>query len=81
MPTPDAVLRLLPAEWQRSRSSPDIPTSRRTPEEVEREHILPVPRGTDRVIRGRQGAAVRLGVRRTTLRRRMEGFGIPRRPA
>jgi formate hydrogenlyase transcriptional activator len=79
--TPDAVLRLPPAEWQRGRSSPDISTSSRTLEEVEREHILQVLRETNWVIGGPQGAAARLGLRRTTLLYRMEKFGIPRRPA
>jgi formate hydrogenlyase transcriptional activator len=78
--TPDAVLRLPPAEWQRSRSSPDIPSSRRTLEEVEREHIRRALEETNWVIGGPQGAAARLGLRRTTLLYRMEKFGIPRRP-
>jgi formate hydrogenlyase transcriptional activator len=79
--TPDTVLRLHPAEWQRSRSSPDIPTSSRTLAEVERELILRVLQETNWVIGGPQGAAARLGLRRTTLLYRMEKFGIPRRPA
>jgi len=79
--TPDTVLRLPPAEWQRSRSSPDIPPSNRTLEEVERKHILQVLQETNWVIGGSQGAAARLGLRRTTLlyRMRMEKLGIPRR--
>jgi formate hydrogenlyase transcriptional activator len=79
--TPDAVLRLPPAEWQRGRSSPDISTGSRTLEEVEREHILQVLQETNWVVGGPQGAAARLGLRRTTLLYRMEKFGIPRRPA
>jgi hypothetical protein len=72
---------LSPAEWQHSRFSPDIPTSRRTLAEVERGHILQVVQETNWVIGGPQGAAARLGLRRTTLLYRMEKRGIPRRPA
>jgi formate hydrogenlyase transcriptional activator len=36
---------------------------------------------TNGVIGGPQGAAARLGLRRTTLLYRLEKFGIPRRPA
>jgi formate hydrogenlyase transcriptional activator len=79
--TPDTVLRLPPAEWQRGRASSDLPTSARTLEEVEREHILQVLQETNGVIGGPQGAAARLGLRRTTLLYRLEKFGIPRRPA
>jgi formate hydrogenlyase transcriptional activator len=79
--TPDAVLRLPPAEWQRGRSSPDISANSRTLEEVEREHIPQVLQETNWVIGGPQGAAARLGLRRTMLLYRMEKFGIPRRPA
>jgi formate hydrogenlyase transcriptional activator len=79
--TPDSVLRLPPAEWQRGRSSPDIPTSSWTLEEVEREHIRQVLRETNWVIGGPQGAAARLGLPRTTLLHRMEKLGIPHRPA
>jgi formate hydrogenlyase transcriptional activator len=56
-------------------------TDSRTLEEVEREHILQVLQETNWVIGGPQGAAARLGLRRTTLLYRMEKFGIPRRPA
>jgi formate hydrogenlyase transcriptional activator len=60
---------------------PDTPATRQTLEEVERAHILQTLRDTNWVIGGRQGAAARLGVRRTTLLYRMEKLGIPRRPA
>jgi formate hydrogenlyase transcriptional activator len=78
--TPDTVLRLPPAEWQRSAAAPDTPTTRQTLEEVERAYILQVLRDTNWVIGGPQGAAARLGMRRTTLIYRMEKLGIPRRP-
>jgi formate hydrogenlyase transcriptional activator len=79
--TPDTVLRLPPAEWQGSRAVPDTPATRQTLAEVERAYILQTLRDTNWVIGGPQGAAARLGVRRTSLLYRMEKLGIPRRPA
>jgi formate hydrogenlyase transcriptional activator len=79
--TPDTILRLPPAEWQRSRSAPDAPTSSGTLEEVECEHILQVLRDTQGVIGGPRGAAARLGLKRTTLLSRMARLGIARRPS
>jgi formate hydrogenlyase transcriptional activator len=79
--TPDTVLRLPSTEWQRSRTVLDTPPTRQTLEEVERAHIFQVLRDTNWVIGGPQGAAARLGVRRTTLMYRMEKLGISRRPA
>jgi formate hydrogenlyase transcriptional activator len=74
------VLRLPSAEWQRSRSVTGAPPSHQTLEEVERAYILQVLRDANWVIGGPQGAAARLGLRRTTLIYRMEKLGIPRRP-
>jgi formate hydrogenlyase transcriptional activator len=79
--TPDTVLRLPPAEWQRSREVPEVPASGQTLADVERAHILQVLRDTNWVIGGPRGAAARLGVRRTSLIYRMEKLEIPRRPA
>jgi formate hydrogenlyase transcriptional activator len=79
--TPDTVLQLPPAEWQGSRAVLDTPATRQTLAEVERAHILQVLRDANWVIGGPQGAAARLGVRRTSLLYRMEKLGIPRRPA
>jgi formate hydrogenlyase transcriptional activator len=79
--TPDTVLRLPPAEWQRSRAATGALPGHQTLEDVERAHILQVLRDTHGVIGGPQGAAARLGLRRTTLLYRMEKLGIPRRPA
>src|ERR687895_780344 len=58
-------------------------TASATPEalkDVEREHILQVLRQTGGVIGGRRGAAVRLGLPRTTLMSKMDKLGIPRDP-
>jgi formate hydrogenlyase transcriptional activator len=79
--TPDAVLRLPPAEWQRSREVPEAAASDQTLAEVERAHIIQALRDTNWVIGGPQGAAALLGVRRTSLIYRMEKLGIPRRLA
>jgi formate hydrogenlyase transcriptional activator len=49
-----------------------------TLEGLEREHILRVLRETGGVISGVRGAAVRLGMKRTTLQSRMQKMGITR---
>jgi len=49
-----------------------------TLESIEREHILRVLRETGGVISGVHGAAVRLGMKRTTLQSRMQKMGISR---
>jgi formate hydrogenlyase transcriptional activator len=79
--TPDPVLRLPPAEWQRSREVPEAPATGQTLEEVERAHIIQALRDTNWVIGGPHGAAARLGMHRTSLIYRLEKLGIPRRPA
>jgi DNA-binding NtrC family response regulator len=48
-----------------------------TLEDVEREHILQVLRETGGVIGGRHGAALRLGLKRSTLLSKMQRIGIP----
>ena len=49
-----------------------------TLEQAEREHILRALRKTDWVIGGPEGAAARLGIKRTTLQARMKKLGITR---
>jgi DNA-binding NtrC family response regulator len=56
--------------------SPVAASTGGTLEEIEREHILQALRETDGVIGGRFGAALRLGLKRTTLLSRMQKFGI-----
>jgi formate hydrogenlyase transcriptional activator len=78
--SPGPVLRLALDELPRRRPT-EVPLARvRTLEEVEREYILRVLRETNGVIGGPQGAATRLGLRRTTLLYRMEKLGISRQP-
>jgi formate hydrogenlyase transcriptional activator len=47
-------------------------------EAAEREHILATLRGTNWTISGPNGAAARLGMKRTTLQSRMKKLGISR---
>jgi formate hydrogenlyase transcriptional activator len=49
-----------------------------TLEQVERSHILKVLEETDGVLGGKNGAAERLGIRRTTLIYRLRRMGISR---
>ena len=52
------------------------PADSRTLAAAERDHILEVLRQTDGTIGGQQGAAVRLGLPRTTLVYKMRKLGI-----
>jgi len=54
------------------------PAVTRTLAKAERAHILETPRQTNWVVGGRNGAAARLGVPRTTLIARMEKLGLSR---
>jgi transcriptional regulator with GAF, ATPase, and Fis domain len=49
-------------------------------EEMEREHVLRAVRASNWVIGGRNGAAARLGMKRTTLAYRIQKLNIPLRP-
>ncbi len=70
------VLKLPISEIADSAAAPSsTPT---TLEEAEREHILKALRETHWVIGGPNGAAVRLGLKRTTLQSRMQKLGITR---
>jgi formate hydrogenlyase transcriptional activator len=66
----------LPAEELKRIVTRDPPGLIRTLAEAEREHILRVLEQADWVIGGRYGAAVRLGLPRTTLLCRMRRLGI-----
>jgi formate hydrogenlyase transcriptional activator len=78
--SPDSVLQLPATEWQRRPPTTEAPDRVLTLEEVEREHILRVLRETRWVVGGSQGAASRLGLRRTTLLYCLEKLGISRQP-
>jgi len=74
--TPDSVLKIQTSQLQDS--MPVTSTVPNTLEDFEREHILQTLRETGGVIGGRNGAAARLGVKRTTLFSKMEKLGISR---
>jgi formate hydrogenlyase transcriptional activator len=76
--SPGHVLRLPLAEL--TPPTRGVPNRNRTLEEVDREYILETLRDTHGVVGGLQGAAARLGVKRTTLIYKMEKLGIPRQP-
>jgi formate hydrogenlyase transcriptional activator len=73
----DPVLRL-PAPAEPRRILRSVPSEARTLAEAEREHILRALRETDWVVGGAEGAAIRLGLRRTTLIYKMRRLGISR---
>jgi formate hydrogenlyase transcriptional activator len=60
------------------RAIPAAPTRHDTLEEAERKHILAVLEETKWVLGGAHGAAVRLGLKRSTLQFRMRKLGISR---
>jgi DNA-binding NtrC family response regulator len=74
--TPDSVLKIQTSQLQDA--MPVTSTVPNTLEDFEREHILQTLRDTGGVIGGRNGAAARLGVKRTTLFSKMEKLGISR---
>jgi formate hydrogenlyase transcriptional activator len=73
--TSGKVLRMQISDLQVSGSA-----TRDTLKDVEREQIMQILRETKGVIGGRLGAAVRLGLPRTTLMSKMERLGILRDP-
>jgi formate hydrogenlyase transcriptional activator len=74
--TQDTVLRVVLPELQSPVMAP--PSALKTLEHVERAHIIQTLDATNWVIGGPHGAAEHLGLKRTTLRSRMEKFGITR---
>jgi formate hydrogenlyase transcriptional activator len=75
--SPCLELRLPPTERQRlTATATDAPQRVRTLAEAERAHILETLRQVNWVIAGRNGAASRLGLPRTTLIYRMRKLGI-----
>jgi formate hydrogenlyase transcriptional activator len=78
--SPGPTLRLALDERPRGRPATESPAMVRTLAEVEREHIVGVLREANGMVGGPQGAAARLGLRRTTLLYRMEKLGISRQP-
>ncbi len=71
-----SALQLPPGELQASPNAASKDDS--TLKTTEREHILSVLRETKGVIAGRDGAAARLGLKRTTLNSKLKKLGIER---
>jgi formate hydrogenlyase transcriptional activator len=63
-------------EAEKPGGSRTVPAGSRTLKDAERAHILEVLRQVDWVVGGQRGAAVRLGLPRTTLLHRMHKLGI-----
>jgi formate hydrogenlyase transcriptional activator len=72
--SPGAVLRV-PVSELKAVTLPSSATG--SLEQVERDHIVRALKEARGVIGGPKGAAVRLGLKRTTLQSRMQKFGIP----
>jgi formate hydrogenlyase transcriptional activator len=62
-------------------ATPASPVELTSLESVEREHILRVLKETDWIVGGPNGAAARLGLKRTTLQARMKKLGLARHRA
>jgi formate hydrogenlyase transcriptional activator len=76
---PELEIPLSEFKQQTKAASVDFPSSLSTLEQAEREHILRALSETKWVIGGAGGAAVRLGMKRTTLQSLMRKLGIARR--
>jgi formate hydrogenlyase transcriptional activator len=76
--SPGTVLRPPLAELKQAVQAPSSKIS--TLEEAEREHVLRAVRESNWVIGGPNGAAARLGMKRTTLAYRIRKLNIPVRP-
>jgi formate hydrogenlyase transcriptional activator len=66
----------VPLTELKSRAAPNSPKKHDTLEEAERKHILAVLSDAGWVLSGPNGAAVRLGIKRTTLQHRMRKLGV-----
>jgi formate hydrogenlyase transcriptional activator len=75
--SPGPVLQVPLADLN-PRAAPARPTPQDTLEDAERKHILAVLKETKWVLGGLNGAAVRLGMKRSTLQFRMRKLGIAR---
>jgi formate hydrogenlyase transcriptional activator len=75
--TPGSILQIQINELQQS--NPISSTMTGTLEDVDRQRILQALRETGSVIGGPQGAAARLGLKRTTLLSKMQRLGITRK--
>lgn len=72
------VLKVPLADLKKSGATPAVTAGRQTLEEAERTHMLAVLKDTGWVVAGPNGAAARLGMKRSTLQFRMRRLGISR---
>jgi formate hydrogenlyase transcriptional activator len=73
------ALRVPPGDWTTPVPAAELPgTGPVTLADAEREHILGVLRETGWVVGGTKGAGVRLGMKRSTLQKKMKKLGISR---
>ena len=77
--TASATLRV-PLAALASHCTPEEETRGRTLKEAEREHIKSILKETNGLVSGPNGAAARLGMKRSTLNFRMKKLGIIRPP-
>jgi PAS domain S-box-containing protein len=80
MPSPDLTSAILPATSAPLTVQGSAPAGDGSGDldSIQREHILSVLRGANWTIEGREGAAIRLGLKPGTLRHRMKKLGISR---
>jgi formate hydrogenlyase transcriptional activator len=77
--SPGPALKLPRGEWAHTAAPADRPARAAvTLADAEREHILRTLRATHWVVRGPNGAAARLGMKRSTLQWKMKKLGISR---
>jgi formate hydrogenlyase transcriptional activator len=77
--SPGPSLQVPPGDLQAAATQAPVPTApAATLAEAEREHILGVLRETGWVLGGPEGAAARLGMKRSTLYKKMKKLGISR---
>ena len=80
---PDKPAALMTAHAASGRALPasESPNDASSLEAVERDHIVRVLRETNWIVSGPNGAAARLGLKRTTLQARMKKLGVSRDPS
>jgi formate hydrogenlyase transcriptional activator len=76
--SPGAALQVPPGDLQSAVTQAPEPTAAVTLADAEREHILGALRETGGVLGGAEGAAARLGMKRSTLYKKMKKLGISR---
>jgi formate hydrogenlyase transcriptional activator len=77
--SPLSILRAPTSELEHFHPSGDTSVSMTGLQEVERDHIIRALEASNWVVGGRNGAAERLGMKRTSLVYRMQKLGIRRR--